>query len=168
MSIKRQIVEKRALQILAGEDEEFPEMKRFVQNVDPEKPVRIPRLIWHDEDANVLWIEDLGKMRTLSEALFAKQSPDDNVDDVAAGLGAYLFEFYNVTSDPPSSFIAYMANLSDLSGIRQYLVNMVLTNLSGAGLEDATIFSERVRTALEESDTANLDRCLARECPSGF
>jgi hypothetical protein len=160
MSVDRQLMEKRAFQILAGEDAEFPEAKN-IGHRDAAK-VHIPKLIWHDEDANVLWIEDLGNLKTLSEILLSEEDTglEANIEKVGAELGAFLFEFFSTTSDPPTSFIAYMAKVSDRSGIYDYLADVVLKNLGDAGVEDAKILSERVRNFFDESDTADLSKCL--------
>lgn len=160
MSTDRQLVEKRALQILAGDDIEFPETKRLVRGGEAE--VHIPKLIWHDEESNVLWIEDLGKMNTLSEVLLVEEETDleTNIEKVAAELGAFLFKFYSTTSNPPTSFIADMAKVSDRSRIHNFLVDAALTNLRGAGVEDAKILSERVRDSFDKSDAADVTKCL--------
>ncbi|KAF8185121.1 kinase-like domain-containing protein [Pholiota molesta] len=160
MSVDRQLVEKRAFQILAGEDAEFPEAKN-IGHGDAAK-VHIPKLIWHDEETNVLWIEDLGNLKTLSEIILSEEDTglEANIERVGAELGAFLFEFFSMTSDPPTSFIAYMAKVSDRSGIYDYLADVVLKNLGDAGVEDAKLLSERVRNFFDESDTADLSKCL--------
>ncbi|KJA18223.1 hypothetical protein HYPSUDRAFT_57299 [Hypholoma sublateritium FD-334 SS-4] len=161
LSVDRQLVEKKAFQILAGEDPEFPRMQALAHGA--EAKVHVPRLIWHDEDAHMLWIEDLGSMTTLSEVLLAGEALEfeaKKMQEIATGFGVFLSALFTETASPPASFVSYIASVSDRSGIYDYLADVVLNYLRDAGIQDAPALSERVRTGFNESDDAEPPKCV--------
>lgn len=161
LSVDRQLVEKKAFQILAGEDPEFPGMQALAHGA--EAKVHVPQLIWHDEDAHMLWIEDLGSMTTLSEVLLAREALEfeaEKMQKIAAGFGVFLSALFTATASPPASFVSYIASVSDRSGIYDYLADVVLSYLRDAGIQDAPALSERVRTGFNESDDAEPPKCV--------
>lgn len=165
LSVSRQLVEKRACEILAGADPEFPTLHMRLAGGAAGR-VRVPQLIWHDAVENVLWLEDLGRMAPLSEVLLAltedtaKGEEKEVLRAVAADLGTYLATLFSATANPPESFVQYMREVSDRTGIYDYLADVVLSYLRGAGMEDAAALSERVRTGFNESDDAEPPKCL--------
>jgi len=164
MSVNRQLIEKKALQILNIQDKDTdgPELWRGLAGLPD---IRIPKLIWHDRAQNVLWIEDLGKeMKTLSEVLLddsielgssEEKTRRTSLQKIASDLGAFLAKLYSATSNPPEPLVSYLAALSGPSEIHEYLAKMVLDNLlrseAGVSNSEARALADRVRSGLQES-----------------
>ncbi|KAF8960240.1 hypothetical protein BDZ97DRAFT_1760876 [Flammula alnicola] len=87
MSVDRQVVEKRALQILAGEDPEFPQ----IEIVGDRR---------NTKEKNVLWMADLGRI--------------EKIEQVASELGAFSAELYRATSDPPPRVLEFISDPSEI------------------------------------------------------
>jgi hypothetical protein len=193
MSVDRQLIEKSALQLLNAEMTEGAspgsgsdyglKLDRLFRGRDgPDeslssaavsKKMSIPRLIWHDREQNVLWIEDLGQMKTLSEVLLSCSPAETDTEDevrtrlslVASDLGTFLARLYSFTSNPPKRLLSSLTSSFDLGAFHDYLANMVLENLhrpeSGVSSEDARALADRVRQGLKENaELAGEDVCL--------
>jgi len=161
--VTRQLVEKQALQLLNDEDEDFAESAKQVGLGGNFKRgiVKVPKLIWHDEEENVLWIEDLGNMVTLSQVLLAETQDEEEeirkaalMNKIATELGSFVVEMYRATSNPPEAFLSYMLSLSDRSEILDFFAIMVRDNLKGRGVDavEASALAERVREGLKDRD----------------
>jgi hypothetical protein len=137
MSVDRQLVEKKALQILSGDDPTFPHIQavvnRYRQAGDTHTSIQIPKYIWHDAENNVLWIEDLGKMKILSQILL--QDDDTAVEathiqEFAAVLGGFLSELFQATANPPEPWITQTTSTESLSActtiLRQWFSKIVV------------------------------------------
>lgn len=160
LAVTRQLIEKRALQILNGEDEEFVELSQNIRLSDSFRrgSVRIPKFIWHDEENQVLWIEDLRGMKPLSEVLL--RDPSDNLEretpleKVAADLGQFAMEMHLATKHPPQRLLDHLSSLSPPANIVEMLTRITREVLEKNGMagEEVNLFLERVRMGLEEED----------------
>lgn len=195
MSVDRQLIEKSALQLLnaemtggaspgSGSDyglkldglfrgRDAPDRSPSSAAVSKKMSLHIPRLIWHDRQQNVLWIEDLGQMRTLSEVLLDCSPAETDTDDevrtrlslVASDLGTFLARLYSLTSNPPERLLSSLTSSFDPGAIHDYLANMVLENLhrpeSGVSSKEARALADRVRQGLKDNaKLAGEDMCL--------
>ncbi|KDR74397.1 hypothetical protein GALMADRAFT_141440 [Galerina marginata CBS 339.88] len=173
MSVDRQLIEKKALEVLNSREGTDGFRELFVDEQGASREgntiIQIPKLIWHDRDRNVLWIEDLGRMRTLSEILLDPVGLSDpnrrlgeesnmgaQIQQVAADLGSFLARLYKATTNPPSHLLDDLKSSSNSSGINEYLANMVLENLQRPEAEvssaEVEVLAERVRVGLSESE----------------
>jgi len=166
LPVTRQQIEKRALQILNGEDEEFIELSQNIRLTDSFRrgSVRIPKLIWHDVEKQVLWIEDLRGMKSLAEVLLQESSsnPDQPseqeretlLERVATDLGQFVMEMYLATKHPPQRLLDHLSSLSPLANIVEMLTGITRNVLEQNGIlgEEVDLFVERVRRGLEEKD----------------
>jgi len=167
--VTRQLVEKRALQILNDEDEDFAESAKQVGLGGKFKRgiVKVPKLIWHDDEEKVLWIEDLGNMMTLSQVLLSETQDEEGenrkaakMNKIATELGSFVVEMYRATANPPEAFLSYMVSLSDRSQIFDFLTTMVCDNLKESGVDavEASALAERVRQGLKDRNEEGI--CL--------
>ncbi|KAF8875331.1 hypothetical protein CPB84DRAFT_445927 [Gymnopilus junonius] len=134
----------------------------------------IPRLMWHDSYQNVLWIEDLGNMRSFSEILLDdstswERDSENNVrsplKEIAPDLGTFLARLHATTSNPPTRLVASLTSSSNPDAFHDYLANMVLENLkrpqAGVSGAEARFLADRVRTGLKENaKLAGKDVCF--------
>lgn len=92
----RQAVEAWTLNALSGTDSRLPEVST-VAAAFPE--VQFPRVIYHDESKNVLWISDLGKTQTLSEYLCSDPPPSHEVvARIATQVAGFTAELMRATT----------------------------------------------------------------------
>lgn len=167
MSVDRQLREKKALQTLSGNDSIFPQMQAVVdkyRQVGTQTCIQIPRFIWHDAEKNVLWMEDLGTMKTLSQFLLDnddKVVETAHIQEFAAVLGRFLSDFFQATASPPEPWIAETTSTDSL-GLYDYIAGMIRENcreIGGVADAEALVLSERVRMALCAKAEAE-DICL--------
>ncbi|KIM42772.1 hypothetical protein M413DRAFT_123435 [Hebeloma cylindrosporum] len=177
MSVDRQLTEKKALQIFSGDDSTFPPVQaaviqalvdryRQMGTIGTSASVRIniPRYIWHDAKNNVIWIEDLGQMKTLSQILLQDSDPaleTTHIQEFAAVLGRFLSELFQATANPPEPWITHATSTDSLS-LYHYLTGLVLKNCREFGditEAEAVVLSERAGRALRAKAEAE-DVCL--------
>jgi hypothetical protein len=165
MSVDRQLTEKKALQILSGDDPTFPHIQAVVnryRQAEAQTSIQIPKYIWHDAKNDVLWIEDLGKMKTLSQILLQDATVEaTHIQEFATVLGAFLSELFQATANPPEPWIAQTTTKDSLS-LYTYLTEMVLNNCREIGditEVEALVLSERAGEALRAKAVAE-DVCL--------
>jgi hypothetical protein len=168
MSVDRQSTEKKALRILSGDDPMFPHIQAIVNRyrqageTHTSVQLEIPRYIWHDTENDVLWIEDLGKMKTLSQVLLmdaAVEAP--HIQEFATVLGGFLSELFQATANPPEPWITQTTSPNALS-LYHYLTRMVVKNCREIGdiaEAEALVLSERAGQALRAKAEAE-DVCL--------
>ena len=149
MSVRRQVVEAHALSLLSrGSIATISEvLSRF-------PTIRIPELIHHDTEQNVLWMTDLGDTMTLSNYL-ASDPPSSNIERIAAHLGEFFAEFFSATRDP-SDDVLPPATHSE--GTYSFLAELTKKILEQAGNADAERLAERVNEGLKSSGT--VEPCL--------
>ncbi|TFK35014.1 kinase-like domain-containing protein [Crucibulum laeve] len=166
LSIKRQQIEATALGMFNGEfgSEDTSMMKGVVDLLEGFKGrLKVPKLIFHDKQKNVLWMEDLGKTRSLSTYLCESEGSNvDTLNEIAANLGQFFAELYVSTRNPPQELIARVSNPAYMTETYGYLAGLTRKALVSAGLPDADVLAERVRGALldVEDDIDGDDRCL--------
>ena len=169
MSVDRQLTEKTALRTLSGEDSgaNFPHIQALVnryRQAGTRTTIQIPRYIWHDAENNVLWIEDLGEMKTLSQILLLDGDTAVEASDIqefATVLGEFLCELFQATANPPDYWVAQATSPESLN-LYNYLTGMVLQNFRKVGditEAEAIILSERAEKALLTKAEAE-DVCL--------
>ena len=166
MSVDRQSTEKKALRILSGDDPAFPHIQavvnRYRQAGDAHTSIQIPKYIWHDAQNDMLWVEDLGKMKILSEILLVDSAVEvAHIQEFATVLGRFLSELFQATANPPEPWIADTTSPNSLS-LYHYLTTMVLKNCRDIGditEAEALVLSERAGNALRAKAEAK-DVCL--------
>ena len=142
LSVHRQTVEARALNILSGSDTSVPEFSSVVAAFPT---IRIPELIYHDDEHNVLWISDLGDTRTLSEYLTSDPRPSDNeVEAIAIRLSHFISEMFRLTSAPAAKVIDSSSDASDTGDIAQFLAQAAGKIMTEAAVPDADELSMRI------------------------
>lgn len=145
MSIYRQTVEAKALNILAGSSRAIIETSKLLATFPK---LRIPILIFHDTKQNVLWISDLGDTQTLPEYLMSK--PDtpairNEIESIASQLVHFTSELYRITANPSSETLEYLSNASTTTDIFILLANMTKSTLLEAGVPDAEKLASYVK-----------------------
>ena len=169
LSVHRQSIEAKALQMLSGVDPGgYPELVDLIK--DFPASVRIPRLLYHDIQKNVLWIEDLGNTYTLSEYLLSDASATLSHSDLdsspsihsklgvhaqstAEDLGRFLFGLYTTTINPSDPYFGGLTSNDSTLATKTYLANMTADILRAEGISDASILAKRVwRGLIEEPE----------------
>lgn len=166
MSVDRQLTEKTALQVLSRDDPTFPRIQavvnRYHQVGETHTSIQIPRYIWHDDENDVLWIEDLGNMKTLSQILLLDAVIETaHIQEFATVLGRFLSEFFQATANPPEPWIAQTTSPESHS-LYHYLTTLVLKNCREIGdvtEAEALVLSERAGEAWRAKAEAE-DVCL--------
>ncbi|PPR06485.1 hypothetical protein CVT26_004574 [Gymnopilus dilepis] len=193
MSVDRQLVEKLALELVnyryVRTESSGSRLKleglfedRLIQDEEsspsrsPGKiSLHVPRLIWHDRERSVLWIEDLGSMRTLSEILLDEDDSTSanarleetikaHLKQVSWDLGTFLARLYCITSNPPQHILSSLPS-SDPGAFHDYLANTVLENLkrpeAHISSQEAQLLVDKVRAGLRETaDLTGKEVCL--------
>ena len=151
LPVSRQLVEKGALEFLHGEDVKYPSFNVNTLHSDSELSVaKVPHLLWHDPAAHVLWIEDLGELRSLSQVLLlhcppsseseskhqSEPEPEIDLDILAQTLADFLSSLYKSTSPSKGGFninplLVELKSLADYSSFRDLLADIVRDELKG-------------------------------------
>ena len=144
LPVSRQLVEKGALEFLHGEDVKYPNFNMNTFHSDSElSVVKIPHFLWHDLAIHVLWIEDLGELKTLSEVLLlhcppsSESEPGIDLDDLAQTLADFVSSLYKSTSPSKGGFsfnrlLAELKSFTDhssLNGVADSLADAVRDTL---------------------------------------
>jgi len=169
MSVDRQLTEKTALRILSGEDSgaNFPHIQAVVnryRQAGTRTSIQIPRYIWHDMENDVLWIEDLGEMKTLCQILLLDGEAAveaSHIQEFATVLGEFMSELFQATANPPDYWVA-QANSPESLSLYNYLTGMVLQifrEVENMTKAEALLLSERAENALLTKAEAE-DICL--------
>lgn len=152
LSVHRQAIEARALALLSGGSN-----ATITQVLSSFPTIRIPELIHHDAEQNVLWMTDLGDTLTLSQYL-ARNPPSSAVERIAAQLGEFLFEFFLATSDPPDDILPAISDATHTQETYSFLSSVTKKVLSSVGNPDAERLAERVGEGLKSNGT--VEPCL--------
>lgn len=155
LSVGRQTIEAEALRILGGSGviPAIPELLRKYAG-----RVRIPHLVHHDMEQNVLWISDLGETISLSEYLTSTPPPSSSdVKGLATTLGSLLSELFAGTRDPAPDTIALLGHphAGDAVELVGGLAKEVLIH---SGITDAEVLAARVEEALR--DNGRQEQCV--------
>ncbi|KAI0245295.1 kinase-like domain-containing protein [Lactifluus subvellereus] len=156
MSIYRQVIEAKALDILSGST--VPALCTLLEKFPT---LRIPKLIHHDTEKNVLWITDLGNAKTLSDHLITSNSlptPDNHLQEIATILGQFLPELYLSVRDPQPETLSVLSNPNRTVETFTLLATMTKSILVSADAPDADALSVRVERALQRIGT--VEPCL--------
>ena len=143
LSVHRQTVEARALKILSGSDTSVPQFSSLVAAFPT---IRIPELIYHDDERHVLWISDLGNTRTLSKYLTSDPRPLDNeVEAIAIQLSQFITEMFRLTSASAEKDIdSSSSDPSDAGDVAQCLAQAAGKIMAEASVPDAEELSMRI------------------------
>lgn len=152
MSVDRQAVEAQALVLLSGGS-----MPAITEVLYKFPTLRIPELIHHDAEKNVLWMTDLGETQTLSEYL-TSDPPLHDIEKIAARLGEFLAELFKATRDPSVHTLSLIYDPSHNAETYSYLVSVTKKVLTKAGVTSAELLTERVNQALQSNGT--VEPCL--------
>ena len=149
MSLHRQVVEAQALILLSGG------LIASVSQVLSRFPtIRIPELIHHDTEQNLLWMTDLGDTLTLSDYL-ASNPPSNTIERIAAHLGEFLSEFFSATCDPSDDLLPPVTHHEETYS---FLASVTKKVLEKAGNMDADRLAERVSEGLKSN--GSVEPCL--------
>ncbi|RXW19855.1 hypothetical protein EST38_g5998 [Candolleomyces aberdarensis] len=153
MSVARQATEARALELITGApiqfDQDNPvegvvESTKAVKEVLDRYPIiQVPAAIHYDTEKNVIWLEDLGDLKSVADALTTSSSdaasaedpiPESALQELATQLGSFLVEFYQASKTLPAELVDRLIALSNVytSGTFEYLVNSTRDALDGA------------------------------------
>ncbi|KAJ2924185.1 hypothetical protein H1R20_g12909, partial [Candolleomyces eurysporus] len=149
MSVARQATEARALELITGapiqfdQDNPVESVKAVKEVLDRYPIIQVPAVIHYDTEKNVLWLEDLGDLKSVAEALAASSSDATSGEDptlkgalqeLATQLGSFLAEFYQASKTLPAELVDRLISLSNVytSGTFEYLVNSTRDSLEGA------------------------------------
>jgi hypothetical protein len=100
MSVHRQVIEAEALVLLSGCS--IPAISQVLSRFPT---LRIPKLIHHDAERNVLWMTDLGETQTLSQYL-ASDPPQNDIKRIATSLGEFLAVLFATTRNPSADTLS--------------------------------------------------------------
>lgn len=153
--VARQAIEAEALRILGGSDV-IPAIPELLGKYTGR--VRVPHLVHHDVEYNVLWILDLGETSTLSEYLTSTPSPPpSDIKGLATTLGSLFSELFAVTRDPAPDVVALLtrAHAGDTIGP---ILGTTKASLLDSGITDAEVLTARVEEALR--DGGRQEQCI--------
>ena len=149
MSVRRQVVEAQALSLLSGGS-----IATISEVLSRFPTIRIPELIHHDAEQNVLWMTDLGDTLTLSDYL-ASNPPSSTVEQIAAHLGEFFSEFFSATRDPSDDILPPVTHTEETY---LFLASVTRKVLEKAGNMDAERLAERVGGGLKSN--GSVEPCL--------
>ncbi|KAG8893947.1 hypothetical protein FRC00_009785 [Tulasnella sp. 408] len=134
--MSRQTVKAKALQILGGE-----ELEGVVQAVlARSRPLKVPKLVFHDTDNHVIWMTDLGRSRILSDYIL------------------YGSPQATATKNPSSSITGSLADSRHLMEFLTSQTEQVATELPGGVTPEIAALLERMRSALDRE--VHPEQCL--------
>lgn len=151
LSVFRQTVEARALKHLQTDAK--------LSAVLEETAIAAPRLVWHDEPRHILWITDLGALRTLTDYISARDvnangrvgsTADAATTDTyatAAGerLGNALAGLHSAALSPHADFLEQFEDPAPKgSGVAGYLGDLARKLIAGHGHDDSDILAKRI------------------------
>ena len=149
-SVHRQVVEAQALALLSGGS-----IATISEVLSRFPTIRIPKLIHHDTEQNVLWMTDLEDTLTLSRYL-ATNPPSSTVERIAAQLGEFLSEFFSATSDPSDDSLPPVGAHTEET--YSFLASVTKKILARAGNAEAERLAKRVSEGLKSIGT--VEPCL--------
>jgi hypothetical protein len=127
--------------------------------------IQVPSIIHHDTQNNVLWIEDLGELHSVVDAL---ESPPPMLPvelELARQLGSFLAQFHHASKSIPAETVRHLAPLSTVvnGGIHEYLVKLTrdtLSELQGVTEEEKEEIAGRVERSLPDDTDESSGGCL--------
>jgi len=156
MPVARQSIEARALALLSPHSKNaLPLSPLFTKYPS----VKIPRLIHHDTENNVLSMTDLGQAQTLYNWLVREPAPPvQDAEHIATVLGSFLAEFALATRNPTAEILAHASNSALTDNYYGSVVKMTRKVLTEAGIADAETLAMRVDRVSRDLDKA--EPCL--------
>ncbi|KIO34516.1 hypothetical protein M407DRAFT_209720, partial [Tulasnella calospora MUT 4182] len=95
--INRQAVEARALRILQGAEPSVPGVMEVLAGIPA---LKVPQLVYHDTEQNILWMTDLGRGKILTEYMLSDSRSDSKLEELADALGRFLAGLHSATKNP--------------------------------------------------------------------
>lgn len=151
LSVQRQVIEADALVLLSGST--IPAIAAVLAKFPN---LQIPKLIHHDKGRDVLWMTDLGDTLTLSNYL-TSDPPAQEIEQIATALGEFLAELFLATRNPSAEALSHVYSNGSAEA-HSFLISAVTKVLTGAGISDAAVLTERVERSLRNS--GNVEPCL--------
>ncbi|KAG8905640.1 hypothetical protein FRC00_013133, partial [Tulasnella sp. 408] len=84
--INRQAVEARALRILQGAEPSFPGVKEVLAGLPA---LKVPQLVFHDTEQNILWMTDLGQGKILTDYILSDSPSISQLEELADAFGRF-------------------------------------------------------------------------------
>ncbi|KAF9465831.1 kinase-like domain-containing protein [Collybia nuda] len=155
LSVYRQTIEAEALRILSGSGD-IPAISELLQTYVGR--VRVPQLVYHDVEENILWISDLGETNTLSKYLTFTPTPSaPDIKDTAIALGSFLGKLFVATRDPAPDAIALLSR-PNVNEIVELVGGMTKKSLLRSHFSEAESLAARVEEALR--DGGKQEQCI--------
>ncbi|KAG9008013.1 hypothetical protein FRB90_009153 [Tulasnella sp. 427] len=156
--MKRQAIEARALRILQGIDRSVTGVAEALVRVPN---LKIPRLVFHDTEHNVLWMTDIGDGKTLTDYILSKDLSLSKIEDLAESLGTFIIGLYSATQNPGSEITSTLADSQHLMEFLTLDSARIVQEVSSDWQKDPAdtqLLLDRLRDVL--SPDTNQDRCL--------
>ncbi|KAG9043961.1 hypothetical protein FS837_008937 [Tulasnella sp. UAMH 9824] len=96
--INRQAVEARALRMLQGTEPSVPEVQKVLTGLPT---LKIPRLLFHDTEQNILWMTDLGRGKILTDYILSDLPSKSKLEELADALGRFTAALHSATKNTP-------------------------------------------------------------------
>ncbi|KAJ7221631.1 kinase-like domain-containing protein [Mycena pura] len=151
MSVYQQTIEANALRYLAGRHDVQDLMRQFLN-------LEIPRLVHHDDTANVIWITDLGVSQTLEKFLATPGLSSTAVRELANTLGTFSARFWDLTARPSPEVIAAFERPVGPDSPAFFLVSTAHSIMSKRAVPDADTLSARIGTVMKAKE--GIEPCL--------
>jgi len=126
--------------------------------------IRVPVLVFHDTVADVLWIEDLGSCRSISEVLRSVDKGyhfSKSMETIASQLAGFLVDLYSMTREAAMEELK-KDGLKGMqwgeSAINEHLGCLSFKVMKAYNIDDATELAQRVKDSLYQRDKEGL--CL--------
>ncbi|KAG9006650.1 hypothetical protein FRB90_009799 [Tulasnella sp. 427] len=156
--MKRQAIEARALRILQGID---PSVTGVAEALVRVPNLKIPRLVFHDTEHNVLWMTDIGDGKTLTDCILSGDLSLSKIEDLAESLGTFIIGLYSATQNPGSEITSALADSQHLMEFLTLDSARIVQEVSSDWQKDPAdtqLLLDRLRDVL--SPDTNQDRCL--------
>ncbi|KAG8953259.1 hypothetical protein FRC04_002669 [Tulasnella sp. 424] len=111
--IDRQAVEARALRILQGVEPSVPGVAQGLARVPT---LRVPQLVFHDTEQNILWMTDLGEGKILTEYILSDSPSKSKLEELADALGRFVAGLHGGTKNPSPETTSTLSDSRHLFG----------------------------------------------------
>lgn len=175
-SVSRQVLEARALKLITGQEvlcnvgeatSAGPAFRTTILNnaLRSYPLIQIPGVIHHDIQNNVLWIEDLGDLQNVTDALDSPYPGLSAKVELARQLGSFLAQFHHASKSISAETIQRLTPMSTTVNreILEYLVKAArdaLSDLPGVSREEKEEIAGGVERALREDTDKAGGGCL--------
>ncbi|BEJ15637.1 hypothetical protein CspHIS471_0502420 [Cutaneotrichosporon sp. HIS471] len=128
----RQTIEARALSHLAT-----PPLSSILKETN----VAVPKLVWHDNSAHVLWMSDMGALPTLTN--YFEGVPSWSPEEIGGRLGHALASLHSICRNPSPTLIQQFT-YPDNNPFLESIAERARKAMHNTGHMDATILSHRL------------------------